>query len=124
MKHHRHHGHKKHHKAAGGTVYEHQMVGERPSHKAHHFNYESEMMGEYPVSKPRATRQSKAGLHDANHGQLFKKGGHSHSRHHHHKMAEGGMKMAAGGVGKIRHNQATSAGQPRGAKRVIRNNLF
>jgi hypothetical protein len=99
----------KHRKAEGGTIYEKQMVGERPGSKAHHFNYESEMKGERAVSKPSSRHQSKRGLHDMEHGQLFKRGGH---------------KKAAGGVGKIRHEQATRSGMPRGSARVIRNDLF
>ena len=51
------------------------------------------------------------------HGQLFRDGGMAHAK-------RGGHKKAVGGVAKIRHNQATASGQPKGARRVIRNNLF
>lgn len=120
----------KHHKASGGTIYEHQMVGEKPSRKAHGFNYESEMKGERPVRKPSSKHESKKGLTDKNHGQLFAEGGKAtggamkRGGHSHHKAAGGETKMAAGGVGKIRHNAATASGKPKGAGRVIRNNLF
>jgi hypothetical protein len=105
-------------KRAGGSVYEREMVGEKRGSKAHHYNYESEMKGERAVSKPSSRHQSKKGLHDEEHGQLFGGGGCATAKRGGHK------KLAAGGVGKIRHNQATSSGSPRGAKRVIRNNLF
>lgn len=36
--------------AKGGSVYEKQMVGERPSSKPHHFNYEADMRGEHTRS--------------------------------------------------------------------------
>jgi len=36
--------------AGGSSVYEKQMVGEKPSRKMPHFNYESEMRGEHPIS--------------------------------------------------------------------------
>lgn len=112
----RHGGHMKK-RASGGTVYEREMVGERPGSKAHHFNYESEMRGERAVRKPSSRHESKRGLHDMEHGQLFRDGGMAHAK-------RGGHKKAVGGVAKIRHNQATASGQPRGARRVIRNNLF
>jgi hypothetical protein len=112
----RHGGHMRR-RASGGTVYEHHMVGEMPGKKAHHFSYESEMRGERAVSRPSSRHQSKRGLHDMEHGQLFREGGTATAK-------RGGHKKAAGGVGKIRHEQATSSGQPRGARRVIRNNLF
>lgn len=112
----RHGGHMKK-RASGGTVYEHHMVGEMPGRKAHHFSYESEMRGERAVRKPSSRHESKRGLHDMEHGQLFRDGGMAHAK-------RGGHKKAVGGVAKIRHNQATASGQPRGARRVIRNNLF
>src|SRR5882724_3252488 len=123
-------GHMKKHKASGGTIYEHHMVGERPSHKRPNFNYESEMRGEKPVRKPSSRHESKRGLDDKNHGQIFAEGGHAYGGvmkrggHTHHKAAGGETRMAAGGVGKIRHNAATASGKPKGAGRVIRNNLF
>lgn len=42
-------------KASGGTVYERQMVGERPSTKMPHNSYESEMRGMKPVRKAMAS---------------------------------------------------------------------
>lgn len=64
--------HHKHHKAEGGGIYEREMVGEHPSHKRPHINYESDMRGEKIVRKA----------------------------------------MAMGGVGKIRHKEATKEGAP------------
>jgi hypothetical protein len=73
-----------HHYTSGGTVYEHEMVGEHPSRSFHHYNYEGMMRGEHPVQK----------------SDNYANGG--HDRH----------KYAAGGVAKIRHNAATSSGKP------------
>lgn len=86
--------------AAGGGVYEREMLGEHPSHKRPHINYESEMKGERAISKPRATHPiSKAGKDDETHGEYLKRGG---------KV----KKMAMGGVGKMRHGEATKSGMP------------
>jgi hypothetical protein len=63
----------------GGTVYESEMVGEHPTTKFHHYDYEDLMRGEEPMHKA-------------------KKGKH--------------MKLAAGGVAKMRHEEATSKGMP------------
>lgn len=78
--------HNSHHYAHGGNVYEKEMVGEHPSHKAHHYDYESQMRGMHPISRA----------------------GHSS----HHESGHHTKKMAAGGVGKIRHKEATRAGKP------------
>lgn len=74
-------GNVKHKKAAGGTVYEREMVGEKPTTKRPNINYEADMRGERPVKKA--------------------------------KKALGGAvsKLAIGGVGKIRHKEATKAGK-------------
>jgi hypothetical protein len=98
--HHEHHSHHRKHKAHGGTIYEHQMVGEHPSHKMHHYNYEAEMMGERPIRAPREVHSSRKGLHDMSHGQYLARGGRTHH------------KMAMGGVGKIRHGVASKRGLP------------
>jgi len=60
--------------SSGGTVYEREMVGERPSRKRPHINYESDMRGEH------------------------------------------GVKMAMGGVGKIRHKEAGRKGSSKHMK--------
>ena len=70
-------------KAAGGSIYTREMVGEKPTTKMPHFNYEAHMDGERK------------------------------------KMAVGGgavKKMALGGVGKIRHEEATASGQQIGRR--------
>lgn len=104
-----HHKHHAMHRAGGGsTVYEHEMVGEHPSHAFHHYNYEGQMRGEYP-------------RHEADHGhsgmvKVYRHGGHhGHHHHHHHNdhhKHHGRHKYAAGGVGKMRHEEATSHGMP------------
>lgn len=94
-------GHMKH-KASGGTIYERQMNGERPGRTPHHYNYEAEMRGEKPVRTSSSRHQSKKGLHDMEHGQMF----------------------AAGGAGKIRKGQMTARGTQQPNRRVIRNDLF
>lgn len=87
-------------KARGGSVYERHMDGEHPSRKPPHVNYESEMMGETPERKAQGGKSLSRPSHvtDASHGQYKKKGG--------------SIKMAAGGVAKIRHGVATKSGQP------------
>jgi hypothetical protein len=82
--------HGKHHYARGGTVYEHHMVGEHPSHRRPHINYEAEMRGEHCVSGPKNRRVHHRGVDDESHHQNF----------------------AMGGVGKIRHMQADKHGKP------------
>lgn len=104
------HAHKKHHvkRAHGGSVYEHDMLGEHPSRKTPHINYEHEMMGEH-AEKKASSRNFKAPareVFDASHGQYKKKGGCV-------------KKMAAGGVAKIRHGEATKRGQPIRRKTVM-----
>lgn len=95
----RNHPSKKHHYAHGGNVYEHEMVGEHPSHAMHHYNYEDIMRGEHARSVPRRTHHMMAGRDDETQGQNYKRhGGHV-------------KKMAMGGVGKIRHGEATSRGR-------------
>src|SRR5271167_489293 len=59
-------------KANGGTIYEREMVGERPSRHAPHFDYESQMRGERCVSKAPVRRSSKAGRLDESMGTTFK----------------------------------------------------
>lgn len=96
------HAHKKCAKRShGGSVYEHEMLGEHPSRKRPHINYESDMKGEAP-EKSAFSRKSVAhpkNVVDASHGQYKKKGGSV-------------KKMAAGGVAKIRHGEATKRGLP------------
>lgn len=65
-------------KAGGGTVYEAEMRGMKPSTKKTTINYEKDMKGMKPKAK---------------------------------------AKMAMGGVGKIRLNQSTPAGAPKGPKK-------
>jgi hypothetical protein len=123
---HEHHSrHKAHHYAKGGyahggDVYEHEMVGEHPSHAMHHFDYENIMRG-----TPKSQQHSP-----------MRRGGHAHKKHHGHRMAAGGddssdvapravpgmshggrRKMAMGGVGKYRHEEATENGTPIGRRR-------
>lgn len=94
--------------ANGGHVkhinYEADFVGEGKKGKK---SYESEMMGTTPVKKVNKAvgqplgpmKGPKAGKMDAEHHQNFKKGG-------------AVKKMAMGGVGKIRHKEANSKGEP------------
>ena len=107
--------HKKHHrmhKAAGGTVYERHMLGEHPSHKRPHINYEHEMMGEHCMRSADGGRHAKGypsgpsnpHAFDASMGEYKKCGG--RVKKHHTK------KMAAGGAAKIRHGVATPSGRP------------
>lgn len=89
----------------GGSVYEHEMLGEHPSRKRPHINYEGDMRGEVP-EKSAFSRKSVAhpkNVFDASHGQYKKRGGRVH-------------KMAAGGVAKIRHGAASKRGLPIGKK--------
>ncbi len=51
-------------KANGGSIYEREMLGERPSRRAPRINYEADMRGERPVRKTSAARPA-----------TFKKGG-------------------------------------------------
>ena len=121
------HTHKKHHHAAGGpvkkfaaggTVYEHEMVGEKPgSHK--HINYEKDMKGVHPSRVPHMTGSSRKnpGALDESFGSVFKRGGKACKGG---KFAAGGkVKLAAGGAGKIRHGVADKFGRPKMAKRVM-----
>jgi hypothetical protein len=92
---------KKHVKRArGGSVYEHDMLGEHPSRKTPHINYESEMMGETPERKAQGGKliRRPSNAMDASHGQYKKKGG--------------SVKMAAGGVAKERRGVADKNGKP------------
>lgn len=70
-------------KAGGGTIYEREMVGERPSRTRPHINYESDMRGE--------------------HGHFEKP-----------------QRLAAGGVGKMRHGVANAKGFPIKTRRVVK----
>ena len=117
------HMHKKHHShvkkfAAGGTVYEHEMVGEKPgSHK--HVNYEKDMKGMHPSRVPHmtGTTRKNPGACDESFGTVFKRGGKASKGG---KFATGGkVKLAAGGAGKIRHGVADKFGRPKMAKRVM-----
>lgn len=94
--------------ASGGGVYERNMRGEHPSHKAPHINYESEMKGERPV---RGRESNQAGAHahkepyDASGGEFkMAAGGFA-------KMMKGGS-MAAGGAAKVRHGVSDKKGNP------------
>jgi hypothetical protein len=111
----REHHHKKGHrvhKAAGGTVYEHEMLGARPSTKTPHINYEKDMKGvhcsHHALGKSKGV-SANAGAFDASMGEYKKHGGavKHHSKHHHHTK-----KMAAGGAAKVRHGVATPSGRP------------
>ena len=85
----------------GGSVYENEMLGEHPSRKRPHINYESDMKGEVPerVASSRKSVAKPRDVFDASHGQYKKKGGPV-------------KKMAAGGVAKMRHGAATKRGLP------------
>jgi hypothetical protein len=116
-KHHEHHHHKDGHhhhkrvrKAAGGTVYEHEMLGEHPSTKRPHINYEKDMRGVHPIHKSHpktGVRHGNPGAVDESFGQYLKKGG------------KACKKMAAGGAAKIRHGVMTPAGRPIMKKRKM-----
>jgi len=99
------------------------MVGMHPSHKRPHINYETEMAGSRrPLHVPHdyhvhrgtspALRTDKV---DASCGTTFKKGGSTH--HNHHRRS---VKMAIGGVGKIRHREASRRGLPLRPPRISR----
>lgn len=68
----KHGGHHKMHRAGGGTVYEHEMVGEHPTHSFHHYDYEGMMRGE----KPTRHREGYAagGVAKIRHGAATKEG--------------------------------------------------
>jgi hypothetical protein len=110
--------HKKHHhggtikKAAGGTVYEREMRGVHPSTHLTKINYEKDMKGVHPVHIPNMAGSSRKnpGALDESFGSVFKKGGKACKSGHKVK------KMAAGGVGKIRHGAADRFGRPRMGK--------
>lgn len=106
-----HHGHGVHHhhhmahnkRASGGAIYEREMVGEHESNHRPHNDYESMMRGE--------SCRHYAGSHYEDHPMHrhevlsgLKHGGHAHHPRHMHS------KFAAGGVAKMRHNQANSSG--------------
>lgn len=76
--------HTDHRYATGGRIYEEHMTGEHQSHTPPKFNYESTMMGVSPKASP------KSDGHDKN----------------------GSCKYAMGGIGKVRHNQASKSGMP------------
>lgn len=80
------------------SVYEKDMLGERPSKKAPHINYESQMNGEKPVH--RAKEGGRAPV------MKMQKEPFNASESHVRR------KFAAGGVAKIRHNQADARGNP------------
>jgi hypothetical protein len=96
-------GHKKKGYASGGTVYEREMVGEKPSSKMPHFNYEAEMKGSKCVSP--SDHMSKGERVPGRGGNPMKEGG---------AMKHGGKahKYAAGGAGKVRHGAASASGKP------------
>jgi hypothetical protein len=73
-------------KSHGGSVYEQEMTGERPSKKTPHINYETQMRGEHGKKAKMAS------------GGCFKKGTH--------------VKRAMGGPGKMRKDEMTSSGMP------------
>lgn len=104
--HHSHH-HKKHHahKAEGGSIFP--MLGDHPSTKRPHIDYERKMLGEHCLHHAlghSAGAKAHKEPYDASQGQYKKHGG--HVKRHHTK------KMAAGGVAKIRHGVATPSGLP------------
>jgi len=98
----KHHGHRVH-KAAGGTVYEQEMMGTHPSTHLKRINYEKDMVGTHPSRVPPHTGQKmkNPGALDESHGTVFRKGG---------KVCRG--KYAAGGAAKMRKGVADSHGLP------------
>lgn len=84
---------KKHHYARGGnvvsheTIYEREMVGERPSHKMPDFNYESQMRGVKPI------KRAAGGVAKIRHKEATKKGMPIKSRKHHRYMEGGEIPM-------------------------------
>jgi hypothetical protein len=98
-----HHGHhSSRHYAHGGDVYEREMHGE---HMNHHpmSNYESQMRGEHCMHHAGSPREE-THMHEHPSISGLKHGGRTH--HHGHRS-----KFAAGGVAKVRHNQATMSGK-------------
>lgn len=107
-KHHHSHHHENHehhkkrvHKAAGGTVYEHEMRGEHPGAPRGRINYEKDMKGVYPAHVPSYTgsKRKNPGACDQSFGSVFKKGGSA-------------RKYAAGGAAKVRKGVSDAAGRP------------
>lgn len=92
-------------RAKGGSIYEREMLGEHPSRRAPHINYESNMRGEHMKHHRRYAEGGEARREE------LKCGGRPRRRAEGGKMAEGGS-YAMGGVGKIRHEQATRKGLP------------
>ncbi len=82
------------HTVHGGNIYEREMMGESHHHRAN--NYESMMRGEHC--------RSHAGGHSS-----MNDGSHITPRGKH-------ARFAAGGVAKVRHNQATPSGHPMGSR--------
>lgn len=86
----KHEGKKKHHYARGGNVmghetsYEREMLGEHPSHKAPHFNYEAQMRG------VKSVRKAAGGVAKIRHKEATKKGMPIKSRKAHRRYDEGG----------------------------------
>lgn len=90
------------HKASGGhikkTMYERDMLGDHPSRKRPHINYEDDMRGEICEGRPSMKKYKNPGAVDASEGQYKKRGGH--------------VRYAAGGAAKVRHGVATASGRP------------
>lgn len=84
----------------GGTVYEREMVGEKPTSKMPHYNYESQMKGTKCIAPSDSMSKGERVLGRG--GNPMKKGGKVHHKRHY----------AIGGSGKVRHGEATAAGKP------------
>ena len=64
-------------KARGGMIKtREEMVGEKPSHRQHHFNFEAQMRGEHPEKKARGgcMKMAMGGAGKIRHGEMSKSG--------------------------------------------------
>lgn len=116
---------------ARGGYAERDMVGDHPSHKRPHINYESEMKGAHATRRDTHSSRIGKGTEDKSHGQYLARGGmanHLRSGVRERKAMEAprGKRhhFALGGVGKIRHEVANKAGHQIKSARVKRNDLF
>ncbi len=107
-----------------GNPYTREMVGEHPSKKRPHFNYESDMMGAHAERKAtHSSRIAKRSM-DKSHHQ-YADGGHAAMEKAKKFSPRSKVhNFAMGGVGKIRHGVSTKSGEQKQSTKVARNNLF
>lgn len=109
--------------AAHGGHMNREMLGERPSKKRPHFNYESDMMGAHAERKAtHSSRIAKRSMDKSHHQYAL--GGHAMEKAKKSSPRSKVHNFAMGGVGKIRHGVSTKAGEQKQSTKVSRNNLF